>query len=93
MRILLAIVLVLTIATALWCAAGYVSAKPQQIETRAELLQARETGLPISNQDIGVHVARIGHHGTNWGIAAGMASAAALGALACLIATFKSTEK
>ena len=92
MRILLAIVFVLTTATALWCAAGYVSAKPQQIETRAELLQTRANGRPISDQDIEVHVSRIGHQGTNLGIAAVMAGAAALGAIACLIADTRKTQ-
>lgn len=89
MRILLGIVLVLTTATALWCGAGYIGAKPQQIETRAELRQVRVTGQPISEQDIAVHVSRIGRQGRNWGIAAGMAGTSAFAALACLIAANK----
>jgi hypothetical protein len=88
MRTILFIVLLLTLAGALWSAAGHFAIVPQQGETRAELRKSQATGL--SDAEISVHVARLGAQGRNLGIASLIFCAAATGALTALIMTMRS---
>ncbi len=68
MRILLVFALFVGALLTLWCAAGYLFAPAQQIETRAELQRSRDSGL--TDAEIAVHVSRVGRQGRNWGFAA-----------------------
>lgn len=83
MRILLGLVLLLTTLLTLWCALEFVGAQAQQIDTRAELSQSQITRL--SDNEIAVHVSRIGRQGRNWAIATVLAGASAVAVLAAMI--------
>ena len=84
MRAILSIVLLLTLAGAIWSAAGYFAAGAQQGETRAELRKS-QAAAALSDAEISVHVARVGAQGRNWGIALLLFGAAAVGTLMGLI--------
>ena len=84
MRALLSIVLLLTLAGALWSAVGYLGAGAQQGETRAELRKAQQAAA-LSDEEIATHVARVGAQGRNWGVALLIFGSAAAGTLAALI--------
>lgn len=92
MRLILGIIALLPAVLTLWCAASYLSTKPQLIETRAELNHLPATGQPLSERDVAPYVSRMRQSGSNWGYAALMAGASALAAFAGLIATKGSKE-
>lgn len=89
MRILLGLVLLLTALLTLWCASQYVGAQAQQIDTRAELSQSQITRL--SDNEIAVHVSRMGRMGRNWAIATLLAGASAVAVFAAMILAEKKT--